>query len=334
MKVLITGGAGFIGSTVASACSDAGMEVIIIDDLSTGMRSFGSRFCFYEGDYGDENIIDQIFTDHPDIYAVIHCAASIIVPESMTNPLKYYKNNVGKMPDFLAALIGTQCRTIIFSSTAAVYDDSGAHIVDEEAPVMPRSPYAKSKRMAECMLSDLARVTDMRVVVLRYFNPIGADPSLRTGQQNPHPSHVLGKLLDAQATGSEFMITGTNWPTRDGSGIRDYVHVWDLAQAHVAAIAEIGSIFAGKTIGPNYDVINLGTGTGTTVFELIRAFEKVTGSSITCVVGPRRPGDVIGCSASRQKAGRVLSWAPRLSIDEGIADAISWSAVRPSMLGR
>lgn len=332
MKVAITGGAGFIGSTIASACSDAGMIPIIIDDLSSGLRAFAERFDCYLGDYGDPALVARLLDDHPDLDAVVHCAASIVVPESISHPLEYYANNVSPVPGFLRQILaGSSCRRVLFSSTAAMYDAGDDLVVDEEAPVRPLSPYAASKQMVERILADTAAVTDLRVIVLRYFNPIGADPWLRTGLQVEHPSHALGRLFETHAAGSDFSVTGTDWPTRDGSGLRDYVHVWDLALAHVAALRRFDAVFAGPTTGPGYDVINLGAGRGTTVLELVDAFRSAVGSAPQIVSAPRRAGDVAGCCASAEKAARVLGWRAERDLVTGISDALAWSRRLPSV---
>lgn len=321
MKVLITGGAGFIGSTIASACSDAGLEPVILDDLSAGLRVFGERFRFYEGDYGDAALVRRVFTEN-DIDAVVHCAASIVVPESMTDPLKYYANNVAKVPAFLREVLAAGCRRVIFSSTASMYEPGPDLVVDEQSALRPLSPYAASKFMVERILEDTVAASELRVVALRYFNPIGADPKLRTGLQLPNPSHALGKLLQARADGQPFVVTGVDWPTRDGSGLRDYIHVWDLARAHVAALQRFDEVTADSA----YEVINLGTGTGITVFELVAAFAEVTGEEMPVRTAPPRPGDVVGCRTTADKAGRVLGWSTRLTVADGIADALAWSA--------
>ncbi len=235
MKVLVTGGAGFIGSTIASACADAGMEPVILDDLSTGLRAFATRFPFYEGDYGDRSLVATVLADHPDLAAVVHCAASIVVPESMADPLRYYENNVAKLPGFVTAILQqSSCRRILFSSTASMYEPDARLVVDEQSPLRPQSPYAASKWMVERILADTAAATDLSVISLRYFNPVGADPKLRSGLQVQNPSHALGKLLQARREGSPFTVTGTDWPTRDGSGLRDYIHVWDLRRGPAA----------------------------------------------------------------------------------------------------
>ena len=225
MKVLITGGAGYIGSTIASCCQDAGITPVILDDFSTGLRVFGQRFDCYEGDIADITLLERVFTDHPDIDAVIHCAAKIVVPESVEQPLAYYDNNVGKAITLLQVLERFGVRRFVLSSTASMYDPGSATMVDETSPVGPQSPYAASKWLLERVLADEAATGRMGVVALRYFNPIGADPQMRTGLQHPHPTHALGKMIEAHDAGTPFTVTGVDWPTRDGSGLRDYIHV-------------------------------------------------------------------------------------------------------------
>lgn len=322
MKILITGGAGFIGSTIASACSDAGHDPIIIDDLSQGLRPFAERFPFYQGDYSDEQLLEQVFSDHPTISSVVHCAAHTVVSDSVSEPLRYYQNNLSGLPAFVATLLRFGCNRLLFSSSAAIYaNPSSEFVVTEQSPLDPQSPYATTKMMAERLLSDAAAATDLRVISLRYFNPIGSDPQLRTGLQHPRPSHVLGKIMTAAETGSQFTVTGTDWPTRDGSGLRDYIHVWDLAQAHLAALDAFDTIVSDDH--PSVP-INIGTGSGTTVFELIHAFESVTETALKVVGGPRRPGDVAGACASADLAFTALGWRPRLSLHRGIHDALQW----------
>lgn len=304
------------------------MDVVVLDDLSRGLRAFGERFAFYQGDYGDRELVRTVFTEHPEIEAVVHCAASIVVPESMADPLAYYANNVARMPGFLAEVLAAGCHRLLFSSTAAMYRPGSELVVTEESPLEPLSPYAASKSMVERILADTTVATDLRVVSLRYFNPIGADPRLRTGLQLLRPSHALGLLLAARAEGRPFTVTGTDWETRDGSGLRDYIHVWDLARAHVAALDRFDQV-TGVT---PYEVINLGTGTGTTVFELVRAFGEVTGEEMPVVLAPPRPGDVIGCCASAAKAERLLGWRAELTVAQGIVDSLAWSARLPALI--
>lgn len=323
MKVLITGGAGFIGSTIASCCADSGITPVILDDYSTGLRVFARRFDHYEGDIADIGVLNRIVDEHPDIDAVIHCAAKIVVPESVAKPLDYYGNNVAKSIALVTALADRGIRHFLLSSTAAMYEPDPDFMVSESSAVGPLSPYAASKWMFERVLADAASAGVIRATALRYFNPIGADPQLRTGLQNPAPTHALGKMISAHASGQPFTVTGTDWPTRDGSGLRDYVHVWDLARAHVLALkAELA----------DYEVINLGTGTGTTVFELAEAVGEVTGSRLEVIPAPRREGDVAGCAARIGKAADRLGWAPEYSVADGVRHSLAWAEKLPAVL--
>jgi UDP-glucose 4-epimerase len=325
MKVLISGGAGYIGSTIASCCADAGMTPVILDDLSTGLQVFGDRFDFYRGDIADAALVARVFSEHPDIDAVVHCAAKIVVPESVTDPLMYYDNNVGKSLTFLREVVRAGCSRVLFSSTASMYVPGPDFLVDETSRVDPQSPYAASKQMVERVLADLSRATGVGVLSLRYFNPIGADPQLRTGLQLAAPSHALGKLIEAHQAGRSFTVTGTHWPTRDGSGLRDYIHVWDLARAHVSALTRFDEVVGTGTGGERYDVVNIGTGAGTTVFELVEAFRAATGAQMPVETGPPRPGDVVGCATVADKAALVLGWSAELTLAEAVRDAIAWS---------
>lgn len=328
MKVLITGGAGYIGSTVASACIDAGLTPVILDSLVTGRREFGQGRHFYEGDIADGAVVDKVFGEHPDIAAVVHCAALIVVPESVAEPVRYYQANVVKSLEFVEHLLRNGCSRLLFSSTGAFYQPGADGSVDEDSAIAPGSPYARTKAVCEAMFADIAAGTPLRVVSLRYFNPIGADPQLRTGLQTRYPTHALGMLIQARESGQPFQITGTDYATRDGSGIRDYVHVWDLAAAHVASLAGFEQV-----LGPATSIaINLGSGTGTTVRELVAAFNDVVEQPVETVEAPRRPGDVIGAFTRSDRARRLLNWQPRYSIADGIADSLRWSAVRQSIL--
>jgi UDP-glucose 4-epimerase len=237
LKVLIAGGAGYIGSTIASACLDSGISPVILDSLVTGRREFTAGREFYEGDIADGPLVDRIFAEHPDIGAVIHCAALIVVPDSVADPVGYYRANVEKSLEFAAHLLRNGCQRLIFSSSAAIYRSGDDLIVDEESPVDPQSPYARTKAVCEAMFADIASAEPIRVLSLRYFNPIGSDPKMRTGLQLRRPTHALGKMIQAHDEGVPFLVTRTDYPTRDGSGIRDYIHVWDLAAAHAVPLA-------------------------------------------------------------------------------------------------
>ncbi|MEU9318922.1 UDP-glucose 4-epimerase GalE [Streptomyces sp. NPDC048295] len=329
MKVLIAGGAGYIGSTVASACSDAGITPVVLDNLVTGRREFAQGRAFHEGDIADGPLIDRIFAEHPDIEAVVHCAALIVVPDSVADPVGYYRANVAKSLEFAGHLLRNGCTRMIFSSSASIYAAGADLTVDEDSPVDPQSPYARTKAVCEAMFADIAATQPLRVLSLRYFNPIGADPKLRTGLQLRRPSHALGKMIQAQEEGVPFRVTGTGYPTRDGSGIRDYVHVWDLAAAHVAALGAFDDVLpeAGST------AVNLGTGTGTTVRELLDAFNEVVDTSVPSVDAEARPGDNAGAYTRSDRAERLLGWRPRYSLAEGIRHSLEWAAVREDVLG-
>ncbi len=332
MKVLIAGGAGFIGSTVASACQDSGITPVILDNLSTGRAEFAVERPFYQGDIADGPLIDKIFAEHPDIAAVVHAAAVIVVPESVAEPLRYYRENVAKSVDFIEHVVRNRCSRYLFSSSAAIYAAGADFSVDETSPLAPGSPYARTKVVMETVLEDCAAAYDLRVLSLRYFNPVGADPQLRSGLQIRRPTHLLGQILTAAENGDEFLLTGVDWPTRDGSGIRDYIHVWDLATAHVRALQRFDELLP---VGgePDYEVINLGTGEGTTVREFVQAFQAASEMPLLVREAGPRPGDVVGSYTRIDKARRLLGWEPEYTIEQAIRDSIRWSQVRDTRLG-
>lgn len=329
IKTLITGGAGFIGSTIASACVDDGITPVVLDDLSTGREEFVEGRHFYSGDIADRDLIDRVFAEHPDIESVVHCAAKIVVPESVADPLGYYSNNVCKTLDLLRHLLRHECGRFVFSSSAAIYAPGPDFSVDETSTLDPQSPYARTKMLVELLLRDVAAAHPLRVVSLRYFNPIGADPKLRTGLQVPAPTHALGMLIGAHESGRPFTITGVDWPTRDGTGIRDYVHVWDLARAHVAALRHFDDVLPG---GRGYEAINIGTGEGTTVRELVSAFIEVTGAPLEVVESGPRPGESVGCFTRSDRASKLLGWGAERSVYDAIRDSLAWSRRRGELL--
>jgi len=334
MKYLITGGAGYIGSTICSALEDAGHVPVILDSLTTGREEFTRGRIFYKADIADETAVTRLFRDHPDIQATVHCAALIVVPDSVCSPYEYYQDNVSKSVEFFQFLNKLGYGRVVFSSSAALYDVVPGFMVTEEAPLNAISPYSRTKLMMEMVLRDYCAAYGMKGIALRYFNPIGADPKMRSGIHVQYPTHVLGKLVDtAQGRLPEFQITGTHYPTRDGTGIRDYIHVWDLARAHVNAVTDFDKVFerAGDP-AENYLVINLGTGRGVTVHELVTAFEKVYGQAINKKETGPRPGDVAGSYTNADKAYRLLHWKAQLSIEDGIADALKWGKLREEIL--
>lgn len=326
MKVLITGGAGYIGSTICSAMEDNGHTPIILDSLLKGKEEFTQKRIFYKGDISDEKLLEKIFREHKDIECAIHCAALIVVPESMEKPYEYYTENVVKSLKLFKKLNELNCNKIVFSSSASIYDDIESFMVTEKDSLNPRSPYARTKAMVEMILEDFCNAYGMKGISLRYFNVIGADPKMRSGAYIRNPSHVLARIMKV-ANGEEkvFEITGTNWSTKDGSGIRDYIHVWDLAQAHVCAVENIDKAFEKTKENGSYIPINLGTGMGITVKELVEIFEKVYDrGKINVVESESRPGDVAGAYANTDLAKNLIGWSAKLTVEDGIRHAIQW----------
>src|SRR4051794_26374630 len=339
MKVLVTGGAGYIGSVTAKALEEAGHVPVILDSLLTGPHAFVRDRIFYEGDIADRELITRIVDEHPDIDATIHMAARIVVPESVALPYEYYRDNVAKSLELFDQLEKVGKPRVLFSSSASLYavpqakeGQDADFEVTEQDPLAPGSPYARTKRMMEEALEDMAAATELRAIILRYFNPIGSDPDLESGIYAKEPSHVLGQLvMAARGQKDAFTITGTDNPTRDGTGIRDYVHVWDLARAHVRAVEKFDEVIAAS--GQPSVVINVGTGSGTTVRELVAAFEKVFGREVPIKEAASRPGDVPGAFANVDRAHELLGWHHELSLEEAIASALAWGDRRQEILG-
>ncbi|XVQ12378.1 NAD-dependent epimerase/dehydratase family protein [Spirillospora sp. CA-255316] len=345
MKVLITGGAGFIGSTIASAFAERGIVPVVLDSLVTGRSAFTEGKIFYEGDIADGAVVDEIFAAHPDIAVAVHCAALIVVPDSMSDPHRYYQVNLTGTLSLAGHLIRNGCDRMIFASTAGMYRPEPDLSVTEDSALEPQNPYTRSKMMAELLLEDLCAAYGLRVVSLRYLNPIGADPRMRTGLQSSKPTHALGKMIESYELGVPFRITGVDWDTRDGTAVRDYIHVWDIARAFCEAAARFDSIVppaAGRDGGNSgnggnggrrsgYQVINLGTGGGTTVRELVDAFRGVVGDGFRAEDAPARPGDVVGAFVNPAKALELLGWKPEYSIEDAIRHSLEWAALRSRM---
>ena len=332
MKVLVTGGAGYIGSTTAKALEQAGHTPVVLDSLLSGPRVFVKDRIFYEGDIADRDLLTRVVTEHPDIECTIHMAARIVVPESVEQPYEYYRDNVAKSLELFDQLVELGRPRVLFSSSASLYAMVEDFEVVEDSPLDPPSPYARTKHVMEMALTDMAAATDMRAIILRYFNPIGSDPDLESGIYAREPSHVLGQLvMAAQGQKDAFTITGTEHPTRDGTGIRDYIHVWDLAQAHVVAVERFDEVLT-KVDEPS-TIINVGTGEGVTVRELVKSFETVFGQTVPIREAPPRPGDAVGAFANVSKARDLLGWTSSLTIDDAIASALAWGNKRKEILG-
>lgn len=332
MKVLVTGGAGYIGSITAKALEAAGHTPLVLDSLLTGPHAFVRDRIFYEGDIADRALLARVVEEHPDLDATIHMAARIIVPESVEQPYLYYRDNVAKSLELFDQLEQLGKPRVLFSSSASLYAAKDGFEVVESDPLDPPSPYARTKRMMEQVLQDMAAATDLRAIILRYFNPIGSDPDLESGIYAKEPSHVLGQLvMAARGQKDAFTITGVEHPTRDGTGIRDYIHVWDVAQAHVRAIEQFDDVLA--AVGEPSVVMNLGTGDGTTVRELVAAFEKVFGHEVPIKEAPPRPGDAVGAYANVDRAAELLGWRSSLTVEDAIASALAWGEKRQEILG-
>jgi len=330
--VLVTGGAGYIGSITAAALESGGHTPVVLDSLLTGPEIFVRGRVFYRGDIADRQLLTRIIEDHPEIECTIHMAARIVVPESARIPYEYYRDNVAKSLELFDQLRRLGKPRVVFSSSASVYAASDNFEVFEDSATDPQSPYARTKLMMETVLADLARTGGLRALILRYFNPIGSDPHLRYGMYLREPSHVLGQLvLAAQRRRDAFEITGTDYPTRDGTGLRDYVHVWDLALAHLAAVERFDTVL--QRVGASSAILNLGTGRGVTVRELVHAVEIVLGQPVPVREAPRREGDVAGAFANVDKARSLLDWSAGCSLIEGVDSAFRWADRRHEVLG-
>ena len=332
MKILITGGAGYLGSVTAKALESAGHTPVILDSLLIGPRKYAEGRIFFEGDIADRALLRRIVDEHPDLDATIHMAARIVVPESVALPYEYYRDNVAKSLELFDELIALGKTRLVFSSTASLYALKPELEVREGDPVAPTSPYARTKRMMEQVLEDMAAATDLRAIILRYFNPIGADPDLKSGYHVRDATHIV-PILAQTALGQRdsFTITGVDHPTRDGTGVRDYLHAWDLAKAHVRAVERFDSVL--ETTGETSMYINIGGGDGVTVREMIAAVERVVGRPIPTTEAPPRPGDAVGAFANADKALELLGWKAESTLDDAIASALAWAEKRAAVLG-
>jgi UDP-glucose 4-epimerase len=319
MKILVTGGAGYIGAQTASALLDAGHEVVIADNLSTGdARNIPPAAMFEQGGLEDIEYLNRIFKTY-NFVAVVHVAGATLVTESVTNPLKYYFVNTEITRRILETCVRHNVRNFIFSSTAAVYGNNPLRLMKEEYPPAPETPYGASKLMAEQIIKDCASAYDMNFVILRYFNVAGADPDLRAGPYADGATHLI-KVVCETATGRRpsMAVYGTDYDTADGSCIRDFIHVHDIAAAHVSALDYMRA-------GKGRCIFNCGYGSGYSVLETIKAAERITGRKLNVRFEPRRPGDIVALTADSTLLQRETGWTPRYnSLDSIISSGLAW----------
>lgn len=324
MSVLITGGAGYIGSHMVLGMLDGGETPVVVDNLSTGFRSaVPLGIPLVVGDVGDVALIEDVLSRHR-VDSIVHFAAKLVVPESVSDPLAYYDTNTAKTMRLIAAAVRNGVKHFVFSSTAAVYGDVSDEPVSEDAPTRPLSPYGQSKLMTERILADAARAhPGLRYAVLRYFNVAGADPKGRSGHSLPNGTHLLKVAVQA-ALGqrSHVEVFGQDYPTRDGTCIRDYVHISDLVDAHIRALEHLRR-------GGDSVVCNCGYGVGYSVLEVLDAVKRVAGGDFPVRMGPRRDGDPMAVVARADRIRRQLGWKPQWdNLDTIIGHALAWERKR------
>ena len=317
-KILVSGGAGYIGSHVVRQLGESGEAVVVLDNLSTGYEKAVTAGVLIIGDTGDQVLLDQIFNEH-DIDTLMHFAAHTIVPESVSNPLKYYRNNTANSRTLLEAAHRNGIKHVVFSSTAAVYGVLPEGKASEETATNPINPYGTSKLMTEWMLRDLSAAGGPNYVALRYFNVAGCEPSGRIGQSTPQAT-LLVKVACEAAVGrrESIAVFGTDYPTPDGTGLRDYIHVEDLASAHLDALRYLRE-------GGDSTILNCGYGHGYSVREVLQAVERANGAQLTIVEQPRRAGDPPELVAIADKIRSVLDWTPQYdNLDTIVETSLNW----------
>jgi len=319
MAVLVTGGAGYIGSHMVLRLADAGETVVVLDNLVTGFDwAIDHRARLVQGNAGDMELVGRVIAEH-DIREIVHFAGSIVVPESVADPLKYYANNTAASRNLIEAAVRGGVRHMVFSSTAAVYGMTGLDPVGEDTPLNPMSPYGRSKLMTEWMLADVAAAHPLTYGVLRYFNVAGADPQKRSGQSTPLATHLI-KVACQTALGqrAKMDIFGTDYPTPDGTCVRDYIHVTDLVEAHALLLGHLRG-------GGESTTLNCGYGRGYSVREVVDTVKRVSGIDFRAEEGPRRAGDPPAIVAGADKVRRLLGWVPAHDdLEEIVAAAYNW----------
>jgi UDP-glucose 4-epimerase len=331
MKIVVTGGLGFIGSHTVVELQNEGFEVVAIDNLSNSSEDVlegiynitGKKPLFEKMDLRDKASVQNFFKNHQDVAGVIHFAASKAVGESVENPLLYYENNINSLVYLLQELKELPNANFIFSSSCTVYGQAEVMPITENAKVQPAiSPYGNTKQIGEEIIHDVAKVTNLNAILLRYFNPIGAHPSAEIGELPLGIPQNLVPFITQTAIGlrEKLSVYGDDYPTLDGTAIRDYIHVVDLANAHVVALQRL----LNKQNLEKVETFNLGTGRGSSVLEVIIAFEKVSGQKLPYKIVGRREGDVISAFANTNKANTVLGWSAQSSLEDSLASAWKW----------
>ncbi len=331
MKVIVTGGLGFIGSHTVVELQSQGFEVVAVDNLSNssidvldGIEKISGKKTIFENiDLRDKSVVQDFFKRHKDTVGVIHFAASKAVGESVENPLLYYENNINALVYVLQELTKLPLANFIFSSSCTVYGQAEKMPITEDAFVQPAmSPYGNTKQIGEEIIRDVAKVSNMNSILLRYFNPIGAHPTAEIGELPLGVPQNLVPFITQTAIGlrEKLSVFGDDYPTPDGTAIRDYIHVVDLAKAHVIALQRL----LNKKNAENVETFNLGTGTGSSVLEVINAFEKVSGQKLNYQIVGRREGDVVSAYANTSKANNVLGWKSESSLENALASAWKW----------
>jgi UDP-glucose 4-epimerase len=316
-KILVVGGAGYIGSHMVRALLEGGYEVVVLDNLSTGYRRLLTGGTFVQGSLGDSDLLDGLFRENP-VDAVMHFAAFSLVGESVQAPLKYYRNNIAETVSLIEAMVRHGIRRFIFSSTAAVYGEPMKSPISEDHPKHPTNPYGTSKLCVERILEDCDRAHGVRSICLRYFNAAGADASGDIGEMHDPETHLIPLVLKGALGQTPIKIFGIDYPTPDGTCIRDYVHVTDLAQAHLLALQALLD-------GSGSCAYNLGNSIGYSVRQVIELARKVTGRTIEAVEEHRRPGDPATLVADSGKIKNALNWTPRYEdLEQIIATAWNW----------
>ncbi|MDR0221821.1 MAG: UDP-glucose 4-epimerase GalE [Lachnospiraceae bacterium] len=317
MKALITGGAGYIGSHCNRLFSEKGVETVVLDDLSYGRESQVVTGRFVCGDFGDKELLGKLFQAEK-FDAIIHFAASVNLLESLGQPAKYYENNVVKMKTLLDVALEHGIKNVVFSSSAAVYGEPQATPIEEGHPKHPINPYGTSKLIGEMMLADYQRGYGLNYVAFRYFNVAGASQDAVLGEMDVGETRLIPNMFRNALSGKPLTVFGGDYQTADGTCIKDYIHVLDIAEAHYLAMQHLIK-------GGGSDCFNLGTHTGFSVLEMIKATEKIVGKEIPYTIGPRRAGDSPKLIASNQKARDILGWEPRYSdIETILRDAYNW----------